>query len=203
VLLIAVVDIGTVAARRSRQERLRKHLSWALQKHQQHWLLYHFVSFCFNGDCSCRVFKIFRNFASCIPTRKSKALETDDVAPPEEVKPREEDDAAKDTEEEEGDEVEEEGPSKPDAEEQTTRASSPTGATMESEDAPEDVTEKDAPIREERDGAVEEPTQTDPEEYPRDDDDETDKPVEEKEAQDGDEYQWEISCCGVDIPLSK
>lgn len=125
-------------------------------------------------------------------------METDDVANPESLKPVEEDDDAKDTSEEEADEVEEEETSqKPDADEESAvnAASSPKAA----EDAPEES--GNAPMVEERDGAAAEPA--DPEETTRDVDDATDKPVEETPATDGDEYQWEISCCGVDIPLSK
>ncbi|KAG7361240.1 hypothetical protein IV203_036340 [Nitzschia inconspicua] len=139
------------------------------------------------------VFKLFRKFGSCIPTRKSKGLETGDVVQ-QESKPVEEDDAAKDTEEEEADDVEEEERSrKPDAEE--GGSSDPAAAaSKDAEDGP-----KDAPV-EERDGDAE-PTDADPEEATREDGEE--KPEEEKPAQDGDEYQWEISCCGVDLPLTK
>jgi hypothetical protein len=150
-------------------------------------------------DCRRRVFKIFRKFGSCIPTRKSKALETDDVAHPENVKSPEEDDAAKDTEEEEADEAEEEETSqKPDADDE---ASPSPAAAASKEDAPEDTPE--APFVEQRDGAGEDPAQAEHDETAREEDEATEKPEDEKPAQDGDEYQWEISCCGVDIPLSK
>jgi hypothetical protein len=132
--------------------------------------------------------------------RKSKASEkdADDVVHSDAKAPVEDDDAAKDTEEED----EKSSDAKPDGEES---ARSPIGAaskSAEDPDAAHDAHVAKDPSAEEREVVNEDSATAEPDETAREDD-ASEKPAETPAATDGDEYQWEISCCGVDIPLTK
>jgi hypothetical protein len=135
-----------------------------------------------------------KSFGSCIPARKSKSLqkEAGDIV----AKTPEDDDAAKDTDEEELQQPGEESAPAP----EPTKTKSAEDAPEGGEAAPAKSTDEGTPAAEDRDG--EQAPESAAEETPRDEGDKA-QAVEETPVQDGEEYQWELSCCGVDIPLTK
>lgn len=151
-----------------------------------------------------RVFKILRkSFGSCIPARKSKGIEaaTDDVVHPEATAPV--DDEVKDrddVEEKAAPDAAESAPAEPvDApDDEDTPVTTPTADDAGAE-------EEGSPMVEERDGSPEDPVAEKAEAATREvEDDETKPTTTEVEAtEQSEDYQWELSCCGVDIPLSK
>ena len=159
-----------------------------------------------------RVFKILRkSFGSCIPTRKSKGANKDaaDLAVQAESKIPEGDELAKDSTEDADEEVEEqeqheEGESKPDPVGEESAPASPSAVASKSaaEDAPtsDEVAEESSPT-EDRDGATEEIAEAENKESPREVVEDASQMEGAKD--DGEDYQWEVSCCGVDIPLTK
>jgi hypothetical protein len=158
-----------------------------------------------------RVFKILRkSFGSCIPARRSKGIEdpTDDVVHPDAMAPV--DDEVKDRDDVVEDEV---------AANATVKSSSSPKAELvdapEDEDTPvatmtrtADEEEETSPMAEERDGSPEDPPAETLEtaasrEAVQDFEPKPPVIMEVEEPEQAQDFRWELSCCGVDIPLSK